>query len=51
MKNTLVTRNRKIEVSRETLRQLQAHEYAKATVVGRTSPSFSRLPHCPLCCP
>lgn len=49
MKKQLPPRNKKIEFNRETLRKLPDHEYAKAA--GGTSPSFSHLPHCPLCCP
>ncbi|HSS48090.1 MAG TPA: hypothetical protein VLX28_04020 [Thermoanaerobaculia bacterium] len=44
-----ITRIKKIEFKRETLRKLQDDEYQK--VIGGTDcPSFSHFPHCPLCC-
>jgi hypothetical protein len=49
MKKELTPRKKKIEFNRETLRQLGENEYVKAA--GGSSPSFSHLPHCPLCCP
>lgn len=49
MKKELATRKKKIEFNRETLRQLEENEYVKAAG-GTSSPSFSHLPHCPLCC-
>ena len=48
-KKETVTRNKKIEINRETLRRLEADEYQKVAA-GTDCPSFSHFPHCPLCC-
>jgi hypothetical protein len=48
-KQPLEPRDKKIALNRETLRKLEVHEYEKVAG-GTSSPSFSHLPHCPLCC-
>lgn len=48
-KKQLAPRNKKIEINRETLRKLQPEEYENVAG-GSDCPTFTHLPHCPLCC-